>query len=124
MLKKLLISVVALIVMLTSVVSAVEIGDDLYLYGRDNKKLASVLNMTEGEVKDYEFFSEGLKDIADICSRLALVEALYEEEKPILIFDDPFVNLDDDKLEKAKQLLQVVAKEYQVVYFTCHSSRI
>lgn len=53
MLKKLFISVVALIVMLTSVVSAVEIGDDFYLYGRDDKKLASTLNMTEGEVKDY-----------------------------------------------------------------------
>lgn len=53
MLKKLLISVVALIVMLTSVVSALEIGDDFYLYGRDDKKLASALNMTENEVKDY-----------------------------------------------------------------------
>ena len=53
MLKKLLIAVVLLIVMLTSVVSAIEIGDDFYLYGRDDKKLAEVLSMTESEVESY-----------------------------------------------------------------------
>ena len=53
MLKKLLISVVALCVLLTTVVSALEIGDDFYLYGRDDKKLAAALNMTEDEVKSY-----------------------------------------------------------------------
>ncbi len=53
MLKKLLISVVALCVMLTTVVSATQIGDDFYLYGRDDKKLASALSMTEEEVKKY-----------------------------------------------------------------------
>ena len=53
MLKKLLISVVALTVMLVTVVSAIEIGDEFYLYGRDDKKLASTLSMTEEEVKTY-----------------------------------------------------------------------
>lgn len=53
MLKKLLISVVVLCVMLTTVVSAVDIGSDFYLYGRDDNKLAAVLNMTEDEVKSY-----------------------------------------------------------------------
>ena len=53
MLKKMLISVVALMVLLMTVVSAVEIGDDFYLYGRDDKKLAAALNMTENEVKSY-----------------------------------------------------------------------
>lgn len=77
----------------------------------------------EGEVKDFEFFSEGYKDVADVCSRLALVEALYEDEKPMLIFDDPFVNLDDEKLLNAKKLLKEVANDYQVIYLVCHSSR-
>lgn len=39
--------------MLTTVVSATQIGDDFYLYGRDDKKLASALSMTEEEVKKY-----------------------------------------------------------------------
>ncbi len=53
MLKKLLIAVTALAVMLVSVVSALEIGDDFYLYGRDNKKLAAALSMSEAEVTAY-----------------------------------------------------------------------
>ncbi|MBO5089690.1 MAG: hypothetical protein J6C27_02115 [Clostridia bacterium] len=53
MLKKLLIAVTVLTVMLVSVVSALEIGDDFYLYGRDNKKLADVLSMSEDEVSAY-----------------------------------------------------------------------
>lgn len=53
MLKKLLIAVTVLAVMLVSVVSALEIGDDFYLYGRDNKKLADVLSMSEAEVSAY-----------------------------------------------------------------------
>lgn len=39
--------------MLTTVVSALEIGDDFYLYGRDDKRLAATLDMTEEEVKAY-----------------------------------------------------------------------
>lgn len=53
MLKKLLISFTALAVMLVSVVSALEIGNEFYLYGRDDKKLASTLSMTEEELSDY-----------------------------------------------------------------------
>ena len=33
--------------------------------------------------------------------RMALVEAMYKEEKPFLIFDDPFVNLDDNNIKGA-----------------------
>ena len=53
MLKKILISVVTVCVLLTTVISAVEVGNDFYLYGRDDKKLATALNMTEDEVKSY-----------------------------------------------------------------------
>lgn len=53
MLKKLLIAVSILSVMLISVVSAIEIGDEFHLYGKDNKKLAKVLSMTESEVEQY-----------------------------------------------------------------------
>ena len=53
MLKKMLISLTALAVMLVSVVSALEIGDEFYLYGRDDKKLAAALSMSEAELSDY-----------------------------------------------------------------------
>ncbi len=53
MLKKLLIAFVGIAVMLVSVVSALEIGDEFYLYGRDDKKLAESLSMTESQVQSY-----------------------------------------------------------------------
>ena len=55
--------------------------------------------------------------------RLALVDTMYQGEKPFLILDDPFVNLDEEKVAYGNILLLSVAKEYQVIYFTCHDSR-
>lgn len=49
---------------------------------------------------------------------------MYKEEKPFLIFDDPFVNLDDNNIKGAMKLLDEIAKNYQVIYFTCSESRI
>lgn len=76
-----------------------------------------------GSLKGSEYFSTGNRDFIGICIRLALIEALFEEEKPFIILDDPFVNLDDEKVENARKLLQEIAKEYQVIYLVCHSSR-
>lgn len=77
----------------------------------------------QGELRDTRWLSAGYQDLLAICMRLALVEAMYKEEKPFLILDDPFVNLDKDKVAAGNQLLLEVAKEYQVIYFTCHDSR-
>ena len=55
--------------------------------------------------------------------RMALVEAMYGEEKPFLIMDDPFVNLDEERTRGGLALLEEIAKRYQVIYFTCHNSR-
>lgn len=78
----------------------------------------------DGEMHDSSELSKGLKDLVQICMRMALVEAVYKGvEKPILILDDPFVNLDNERLEKAKRMLTRIGKEYQMVYFICHESR-
>ena len=76
-----------------------------------------------GEKKDIEYLSTGYKDLIGICIRLALVEALFESEKPFIILDDPFVNLDKEKIEKAKQIVKELSTEYQVIYFACHECR-
>ena len=77
----------------------------------------------QGELRDTRWLSAGYQDLIGVCMRLALVEAMYKEEKPFLILDDPFVNLDKEKVEAGNQLLLSVGKEYQVIYFTCHDSR-
>lgn len=78
----------------------------------------------QGALRGSEYFSAGNRDFIGICIRLALIEALFEKEKPFLILDDPFVNLDDARISNAKLLLTEIAKEYQVIYLVCHSSRI
>lgn len=77
----------------------------------------------KGMQRDVRFLSEGYQDLVGVCTRMALVDAMYRDEKPFLIFDDPFVNLDTEKTEKAVAFLKQISQEYQVIYFTCHDSR-
>lgn len=77
-----------------------------------------------GSTKSAEFLSQGYQDLVALCSRLALVDVLYPDEKPILILDDPFTNLDDKKIKESLKLLNKIAEDRQTVYFTCHDSRL
>lgn len=84
----------------------------------------SVIIKNSGVNYSEEYFSAGYKDLANFCSRLALVDALFKNEKPTLLIDDPFVNLDSKKTKNALTLVKNIAKEKQVIYFTCHDSRV
>ena len=77
----------------------------------------------QGEMRDSKWLSAGYQDLLGICMRLALVDAMYPDEKPFLVLDDPFVNLDEEKVDHGRELLHKIAQEYQVLYFTCHDSR-
>lgn len=76
-----------------------------------------------GKLHESDFLSAGYKDIVNFCSRMALVDSLFNEEKPPVILDDPFVNLDDDKIPRALQLVKDMSEEKQILYFACHKSR-
>lgn len=77
----------------------------------------------QGMYREMGYFSRGYQDMTGLCMRLAFADAMYREEKPFLILDDPFVNLDEEKIEHGKAFIREIAKEYQVIYFTCHESR-
>lgn len=77
-----------------------------------------------GKTRDPESLSRGWQDIVRFGVRLALTEALCKEgERPFLLLDDPFVNLDDDRLASAKRLLKSLAERYQILYMVCHADR-
>ena len=76
-----------------------------------------------GGVKDTVYYSKGYQDVFEICKRFALIDVLFTEEKPFIILDDPFCNLDDVKIKNALNLLTILSKEYQIIYFICHDSR-
>jgi uncharacterized protein YhaN len=91
------------------------------LYQLDaNTKL---LVQEQGILREPEFFSSGYQDLTGICMRMAFIDAMYKEEKPFVLFDDPFVNLDDKNMKGALDFLQEIGKEYQILYFTCHEER-
>lgn len=68
-------------------------------------------------------YSRGTRDLYALAMRLALVDALYEKEAPFIILDDPFIALDDAKIERAKTVLKTIARDKQILYFTCSKSR-
>lgn len=96
------------------------LGTDLNLV-IDNNLNVSVDEM--GKMRERGYLSEGYKDMVNFCARMALVDALYTDEKPPVILDDPFVNLDDAKVPKALKLVNKLSEDRQVIYFACHESR-
>ena len=75
-----------------------------------------------GSKKEVDCFSAGYKDLMYLCMRFALVDSLCEQGG-FLVLDDPFVNLDKEKIQQGLKFLQKLSKKYQILYFTCHESR-
>ena len=84
---------------------------------------ASIEAARAGEMRETKWLSAGYQDLLGICMRLALVDAMYPKEKPFLVLDDPFVNLDEEKMAHGNELFGKISGEYQILYFTCHASR-
>ncbi len=76
-----------------------------------------------GRQRGTNTLSVGRRDLIGICLRVALVDAMYQEEKPPLILDDPFTNLDDGKVRAGLDFIEELAKKYQIIYFTCSAAR-
>ena len=98
-----------------------------YLSIIDNKNLETTVDVNldvkvdvNGVKKEAKYFSAGYKDLIYICMRFSLVKALFKEELPFVILDDPFVNLDEEKTNKALEFIDNLAKEYQIIYLVCN----
>ena len=76
-----------------------------------------------GGQKEKAWYSSGQQAAMSLSLRLALIDAIFEDERPFLVLDDPFTDLDAEKMKNAAQMLRSLAKKFQIIYFTCHSSR-
>lgn len=77
-----------------------------------------------GKSREIESYSRGTRDMLQFCARLALTKSMFEtEEKPFLLLDDPFVNLDEAHLRSAHALLERLSEEFQILYLVCHPDR-
>ncbi|MFW6116946.1 MAG: ATP-binding protein, partial [bacterium] len=64
--------------------------------------------------------SSGTLDQLYLAVRLALVELLYQDARPPLLLDDPFVKFDATRRQHALILCKEIAQVHQVLLFTCH----
>ena len=94
-------------------------GNDAFLIDAEAKITAKEF----GQQRETEMLSTGYQDMIGICLRMAFADVMFPDEKPFLIFDDPFVNLDSEKIDHMKTFMEEVEKKYQIIYFTCHASR-
>ncbi len=65
--------------------------------------------------------SQGTLDLVYLVARLGLVRLVTGDRRPPLIFDDPFVTLDDTRAGRALTLLKGIAADFQVIYMTTSS---
>ena len=76
-----------------------------------------------GEIKSDKHLSAGQYGLCALCLRLALVDVMFNEERPFIVMDDPFVNLDAEHMARAVKLIGELAKDVQIIYFCCNESR-
>ena len=115
----------------SSYLKSMILGFNKYLSIINSKEIKTAVDTSlnvkievNGSQKEIKTFSAGYKDLIYICMRFSLVDALFNEETPFVVLDDPFVNLDESKTEKALKIMNEFSKKYQVIYFSCNSSRI
>ena len=65
--------------------------------------------------------SQGTLDLVYLVARLGLVRLVTGDRRPPLVFDDPFVTLDDARAGRALTLLKSIAADFQVIYMTTSS---
>lgn len=97
------------------------------------EKIGSNVNMNydyeikydvNGKLRDAKDLSDGERTIMMLALRFAVLDSMYKNHDSVIILDDPFDSLDSIKLKKAVDLIKELANDWQIIYFTCHNSRM
>jgi uncharacterized protein YhaN len=85
----------------------------------DDKSLDIEIHAPErGDWVPVSSLSQGTLDLVYLTARLGLVRLVTGDRRPPLVFDDPFVTLDDERAGRALALLKQVADDFQIIYLT------
>ena len=80
---------------------------DIELYAPEKEDWVPVSSLSQGTI-----------DLVYLVARLGLVRLVTGDRRPPLVFDDPFVTLDDARAGNALRLLRSNAADFQVIYLT------
>ena len=80
------------------------------------------LNMniySDNKLLDYGKLSEGTKETVSLAFRLAVLDHLFPDGGGVIVFDDPFTDMDADRTTLSCELIKECAKQHQVIFLTC-----
>ena len=83
---------------------------------------ADKLNMniySDNKLLDYGKLSEGTKETVSLAFRLAVLDHLFPEGGGVIVFDDPFTDMDADRTEQSCELIKECSKRHQVIFLSC-----
>jgi exonuclease SbcC len=73
----------------------------------------------DGQVLPYDLLSAGTKDLLALALRLAMAEFFLGSNEGFVLLDDPLVDLDPQRRERAAAILTEFADRQQLLFFTC-----
>ena len=95
-------------------------SNDKYNVLRTNSRLGLMLDK-DGFAISSELLSAGTKDAAYMALRLALIMQIYDRERPPIVLDESFCQLDDTRLARMLELLSsLCADGIQIILLTSH----
>lgn len=74
---------------------------------------------SDNRLLDYGKLSEGTKETVSLAFRLAVLDHLFPDGGGVIVFDDPFTDMDADRTAQSCKLIQECAKRHQVIFLTC-----
>ena len=74
----------------------------------------------DGVTLPYDLLSAGTKDVLALSLRLAMANHFLRDANGMLMLDDPLVDLDPRRQEKAAEAFRDFAEQKQMIIFTCH----
>ena len=83
---------------------------------------ADKLNMniySDNRLLDYGKLSEGTKETVSLAFRLSVLDHLFPDGGGVIVFDDPFTDMDAERTAQSCELIKECATRHQVIFLTC-----
>ena len=74
---------------------------------------------SDNTLLNYGKLSEGTKETVSLAFRLAVLDHLFPDGGGVIVFDDPFTDMDAERTAQSCNLIKECATRHQVIFLTC-----